>query len=253
LPFTLSHPAAIALLWPFARPKRLPLAALAIGAMSPDFEFFLHLRPVALWSHTVVGLFGFCLPVGLAVFAVWQLVVRQPVQELLGFAALPDKSDASWKWWARGAIGVLLGAASHLIWDGLTHGDYWGARLWPGLRTTAISWGTLSVPWFNVLQHLSTLVGGIIVLAWCYSTVRSHGDPRGLLRTEWRRRAVATIVIVALLAGLLNGSRGPFGADFWIAQRLLGRVAVGAMLGAAAGVLWVALRRRAWPASASAT
>jgi hypothetical protein len=70
---------------------------------------------------------------------------------------------------------------------------------------------------------------------------------------SWRRRALASIAIVAVLAGLLNGARGPFGADFWTAQRLLGRIAVGAMLGGAVAVLGVALHRRALPGSASAT
>jgi hypothetical protein len=57
MPFTLSHPAAVAPLWPIARRFRLSLAALAIGAMVPDFEFFLHLRPAARWSHALVGVF----------------------------------------------------------------------------------------------------------------------------------------------------------------------------------------------------
>ena len=253
MPFTFSHPAALAALWPLARRERLPIAALAVGAMSPDFEFFLHLRPVALWSHTLAGLVGFCLPVGIAVFAVWEFVAREPVRELLGFAPEPHRGHAPWTWWTRVAAGVLVGAGTHLLWDGVTHGDYWGANVWPGLRTTALTWGTLSVPWFNLLQHLSTIGGGLVVVVWLYKTVRAQGRVQSILRAGWRRRALASIVIVAVLTGMLNGARGPFGADFWTAQRLLGRIAVGAMLGGAVAVLGFALQRRSAPTSASAT
>jgi hypothetical protein len=249
LPFTLSHPAAIALLWPLARRARLPLAALAIGAMSPDFEFFLHLRPLALWSHTATGLIGFCLPAGLAVFAAWDLVAREPLRDLLGYAAEPPQQSRGWDTWIRAAIAVLVGAATHLLWDGLTHGDYWGARIWPGLRTTALTVGTLSVPWFNLLQHLSTVVGGLVVIGWSIADVRAHGDVHVVLRSGWRRRAIVMIAIATVCAGLMNGARGPFGADFWTAQRLLGRIAVGAMLGGAVAVLGIALRHRARAAS----
>ncbi len=252
MPFTLSHPAAIAVLWPLVRRERLPIAALAIGAMSPDFEFFLHLRPVALWSHTLVGLVAFCLPVGIAVFAVWQFIAREPVRELLGCSAEPRRDYMQWTWWIRVAVGVLLGAGTHLLWDGITHGNYWGAHLWPGLRTTALTWGTLSVPWFNLMQHLSTIGGGLVVVSWLYAILRAQGRIQAVFRRGWRRRALATIVIIAVLAGMLNGALGPFGADFWTAQRLLGRMAVGAMLGGAVAVLGFALQRRSVPRSAGA-
>jgi hypothetical protein len=244
MPFTLSHPAAVGLIWPVARRAHVPLSALAIGAMSPDFEFFLHLSPRALLSHTVPGLVLFCLPAGLICFAIWELLVQDVVRELVALPARTAEGERSVRWWMLAGVGILIGAASHLIWDGLTHGGYWGAALWPWLLEPAFAIGTLQVPWFNALQHLSTIVGGLIVLAWAFAQVRRDGDLTLMLRTPWRRQAIATIVVSAILAGMANGSRGPFGADFWTAQRLLGRIAVGALLGLGVGLVIVAQRHR---------
>ncbi|HET7456508.1 MAG TPA: DUF4184 family protein, partial [Gemmatimonadaceae bacterium] len=84
MPFTLSHPAAAGALHPLVRRGWLPLSALVVGTMAPDFEYLIHLRPLALWGHSAVGLFAFCLPAGLAVLAAWELVVRDPVRGLIG-------------------------------------------------------------------------------------------------------------------------------------------------------------------------
>ena len=61
MPFTPSHAVAAAPLWLVAR-GWLPLSALVVGTMAPDYEFLLRLRPSAIVSHSVVGLVVFCLP-----------------------------------------------------------------------------------------------------------------------------------------------------------------------------------------------
>lgn len=232
------------MLWPAGRRLGVPLSALAIGAMSPDFEFFLHLSPRALLSHTLLGLFVFCLPAGLTAFAAWELIARGPVSALLGIAVDSAPPRVSARWWMLAAIGVVFGAATHLLWDGVTHGGYWGAELWPWLRSPAVRVGDAWMPWFNLLQHLSTALGGLFVLGWCVAYVRRCGELALVWRSTWRRRAVGVIVGGALVVAIANGSRGPFGADFWTAQRLLGRIAVGALLGGALGVMVFALRYR---------
>ena len=40
MPLTIAHPAAVL---PF-RHSRLPISALVIGSLAPDFEYFLHLH-----------------------------------------------------------------------------------------------------------------------------------------------------------------------------------------------------------------
>jgi hypothetical protein len=237
MPFTLSHPAAVSLLWPVARRARLPLAALATGAMSPDFEFLLRLQPLARWSHSPAGVFTFCLPASLVVLAAWELVARAPTRHLLGFRDAARPAAPRRGWWARAAVGVVLGAATHLAWDGVTHDGYWGVRLVPALRAPALFVGGGGVPWFNVLQHMSTVGGGLVVLGWLAREWRDAGAPAVLARSPWRWLVLVTLAGVALGAGLWNGARWSAEAGYWAAQLWLGRVAVAAMLGLALALL----------------
>jgi len=63
MPFTLAHPAAVLPIWAGGKP-RLRLAALVLGALTPDFEYFLHLNTVGRYAHSLPGLFFVCLPAG---------------------------------------------------------------------------------------------------------------------------------------------------------------------------------------------
>jgi hypothetical protein len=253
LPFTLSHPATAIAFWPAIRRGYLPLAAFAIGAMSPDFEFFLHLRPLARWSHSPSGLILFCLPAGLLVLAAWELVARGPVRHLLALDPEPTHSmHRDIRWWLRAVAAVVIGAATHLAWDGLTHGGYWGAQLMPALRAPAVSLFGSTVPWFNLLQHVSTAAGGVMVLGWLAGELRRAGALPVIIRSRWRWAAIATLVSVALVTGLSNGARGAVPTEYWSAQLWLGRVAVGALLGFGLALLsYSAGRRLGGPAADS--
>src|ERR1043166_8840756 len=101
MPFTLSHPAAGVPHWPVLRRLGLPLAAVAIGAMSPDFEYFIRLQTLALWGHSLVGLFVFCLPAGLVVLAGWELLVKDPTLDLLGLSDDRRAVRRDPTWWGR--------------------------------------------------------------------------------------------------------------------------------------------------------
>src|SRR3954465_14023561 len=78
MPFTLSHPAAILPLR-----KYLPLSALLIGSMSPDFEYPLRLAAVSRFSHSLPAIFYFCLPVSLLLLLLFHRLIKRPALELL--------------------------------------------------------------------------------------------------------------------------------------------------------------------------
>src|SRR5262244_1922382 len=82
MPFTLAHTAAVL---PLARllGKRVVFSALVIGSMTPDVAYVvpgLTRGP----SHSLPGLFWFCLPVGLASYLLFHLLLKRPLA-----AALP--------------------------------------------------------------------------------------------------------------------------------------------------------------------
>ncbi len=238
MPFTLSHPAAVVAIWPLVRRKQLPLSALAIGTMVPDFEFFIHLRPIDLWGHSLFGFVTFCLPVGLITLAAWELFVRDAVRHLLAIPVHASEAmSRTWHWWARAVIAIALGAALHLAWDGLTHGGGWGARLMPALGSTALALGERPVTWAVLLDYASTLVGGVVVLAWLGSELHRANTLGVLARSGWRWLVLSLLGIGAIAVGLWNGFRGPPSISYWTGEMWLARFVIGAMLGFAAALL----------------
>ena len=230
MPFTLSHPAAVAPIRLVA--GALPLSALAIGAMIPDFEYFWHLRPLALWSHSILGLFRFCLPLGLVTLALWELVMRGPTRTLLGLAPDPNADARRWRWWVSASIAILLGAATHLIWDGLTHRNRWAHDLFPSLGRPAFALGNGSMSWLGVLDYAGTLVGGVVVLVWLWRTLK-HGNAFRAWRLDpWRFVVTSALVAAGLIGGVANmvqpivtTRQGILAMELRVA-----RLAVGAML-----------------------
>jgi hypothetical protein len=244
MPFTISHAPIAAPLWPLVRRGHLPLPALAIGAMVPDFEYFLHLRPLALWGHSLAGILTFCLPAGLVVVGAWEFVMRDGVRSLLAIEDTPAETVRSGRWWVLAGVAVLLGAASHIAWDGLTHRGGWGERMLPDLSSAAIPMRGRPVTWAGLLDYASTIVGGVIVCTWLGRQLHRAGALAVLARSGWRWLVLVATVGGALAVGYWNGSRGPAAADYWSGELWLARVAVGSMLGFAAALLaFCAIRR----------
>jgi hypothetical protein len=142
-------------------------------------------------------------------------------------AFVPSRDAQGLSWWTRAAVGIVLGAATHLVWDGFTHGGYWGADLIPALRAPT---PLLGVPWFNVLQHVSTIAGGLVVLVWGAREARQSGGLGVLARSAWRWLVILAVASVALAGGLWNGARLSAESGYWAVQLWLGRVAVAALL-----------------------
>jgi hypothetical protein len=187
MPYPFAHPAAIL---PLARPMgRLAVpSALAIGSVAPDLWY---LAPALAreHSHSLAGLFLFCLPAGLLAYAVFHLLLKQPLLALLPASvasrlvarAAPGLPDARPP---AVLVSLAAGAATHLAWDALTH-ERW------------------VVNGFQVLQHASTLLGSALLAAWLWRWLRRapvRPLPPGLAPRPWTRLRV-WLVLIALSAG----------------------------------------------------
>jgi Domain of unknown function (DUF4184) len=238
MPVTPAHAAAA---WPLHKwLPRLPLSALVIGAMSPDYEYFLQLAPITRVAHTASGLLFFCVPISLIVWFVFRRVVRPALVQLLppGLARALGSAAASWP---LALVAVALGAVSHVAWDGFTHQSDWAVRAWPVLRTSP--WpALLPLPWFKLLQYSSSIFGMLALAIWIGAWVRSQ--PAAV--REWapgqRARAIrviAIVLVVSAICGVGDSLMTPRHA--WPAD--LGRGLVGAMVGCTIAVLTFALTR----------
>jgi hypothetical protein len=231
MPFTVSHAAAAGALWPALRRLRIPLTAVVVGTMSPDFEYFIRLRTLSLWGHSITGLVTFCLPAGLVVLAAWEWIARGPTIDLFGLRGRYPTVARDAAWWARAAIGILIGAATHVLWDSFTHAGRWGVQQFPALTLTAASVSGRPVPWFIVLDQASTVAGGLFVLGWLARSLWTAGAFRVILRSPWRLTVVVFLGASAVALGLWNGSRQSPGLDYWSGELWLAQATVGAQLG----------------------
>ena len=187
--FTLAHMAAAL---PFYRcQKWLHVEALFIGTMLPDLPYFLNSKPiVAQHSHQWVGLLTYCLPWGLATFVLWHWLLKsalialiepwQRVQGLTGHnhhspqADLPQHPFGLWftarfkrigLFWIKVVMGLLLGAVTHLIWDGTTHPDGFIA-MQLGLQYPVTIAYLGDIPMARFLQYVSSLFALILLIGF---------------------------------------------------------------------------------------
>lgn len=175
MPFTISHAAAALPVHALGN-RRLPLAALMVGAMAPDFAFFAPWEIYRTDTHNLAGLFSFCLPAGLIVWLYYVLLLERPT-----IAFLPDawrtRIKPSGALGARAllmaAIAILLGSASHLAWDAFTHAAPLGEAI-PALRNSLFGASGPHVPVYFVFQVLSSVFGLVVLAAWAW---RIHKKP----------------------------------------------------------------------------
>lgn len=209
MPLTFSHPAAILPL----TGRRLPTAALVVGSMAPDLYYFVRMVASGRFGHTLLGLFVFCLPVGLVVLWIVDRILWEPMAALAPdglrerLAAHPR--PALWTKDVLGAtaLAVLLGAVTHDLWDAFTHGGTWASAAIPALRQTADfgSLGTLHL--YEIAQHASTAFGLIVLFAaglfWWRRAPRTAVSPG--LPTASRIAWLSSMAAVGAAAGLTRG------------------------------------------------
>ncbi len=143
----------------------LPLDALVIGTMTPDFEYLIQLEPRGRVAHSPMGLFVFCLPVGIAVWAVYRHVVRPALVTLFPEGLRADLV-ARRSSLVSVAAAILVGCRQPLLWDSFTHFRGWSVRHFPVFWTMVHLAGSAYLPLFRILQHVSTLVGLMTLVIW---------------------------------------------------------------------------------------
>ncbi len=156
MPLTIAHPAAVL---PFKHSK-LPISALVVGSLVPDFEYAIHLAPESNFSHTAFGLFAFCLPVGMAALWIFHRVWKPPMMASFGMEMHIANMPFSFGPWSRFIIlccEILTGSLLHIMWDSFTHDYGWLVQHAEGMRRSIPMFGGL--PLYLVLQYISSLLG----------------------------------------------------------------------------------------------
>jgi Domain of unknown function (DUF4184) len=210
MPFTFSHPAIVL---PLAYlPKRwFSLTGLVIGSMTPHFEYFLRMKVESEYSHTLSGLTWFDLPLGLLLCFIFQNIVRNSLfQNLPTFLKSRFVTFTRYNWnrhfernWLVVIISILIGAASHLFWDSFTHSNGYFVQTIPALTNT-VDFLEKQIPVLKILQHSSTLIGGLVIAYTIYK-LPTDKDVSGKINPKYWIILFSlawTIILIRLLTGL---------------------------------------------------
>lgn len=95
----------------------------------------------------------------------------------------------------------MLGAATHIVWDGFTHGNGPFVLQWSGLEAKAFGFSA-----YKVLQHGGTLAGFAIMALWFHTRPRIRClDARESDGWYWPVAAVSFLVMLILLQQIRPG------------------------------------------------
>jgi hypothetical protein len=135
MPFPLAHPAAVLPLRRYC-PRFLSFPALVIGSVVPDLGYGFGSLHVEEFSHTLLGCFGFSLPVGALILWFFYRFRLRAVVWLPGrfkrlFLPLCQRPAGSP---VVMGLSLLIGSWTHLLWDSFTHKQGWFVQRLPVLQ-----------------------------------------------------------------------------------------------------------------------
>lgn len=257
MPFTLAHPVAAL---PFRKwlGRFGSLSGLVVGSMIPDLAYFPPVGVLRAQTHSLAGIFIYCLPAGLVFWIAYRTLFRPFFLALaptgLAYRVGPGSVPA-WSVTELRAVvpSLVVGAATHVLWDAFTHSNGAAVRTFPALQTPVdlfhVHWYQPRV--YKVLQHLSSLVGVVVLLVWGARWYR-RTEPRpfpisGALRSGKRGLTLAALLVPSLIAALsVISARWAAEGSIRVLKGTFGRAVFSAGTAFLVMLLLAALAWRAW-------
>ena len=211
MPFTVSHVIA-ALPLNNCLGERLnkytALSPLIIGSMTPDFAYLTpFLVNQRMDSHSLIGLYLYCIPMGLTIYFLYHLLmapvwisllpdtIRRRLNPNLSLGKLPDISSHVL------IISLVLGATTHIVWDYFTH-ETGIPRILSFMDMPLMTLDGYDIMSYRVLQHLSSVLGLValmyIVFRW-YKRSHNNNFIKGI---QWQASKQLKLLAMLTLFGL---------------------------------------------------
>ena len=219
MPFTISH--AVAVL-PISKhfAKHTAFSALIIGSMTPDFAYLTpFLVDQRVDSHSLLGIYLFCIPMGLTVYFIYHFFMapvivsilpkklQQYLNKNLFVGKIPDISNFTL------ISSLVIGSFTHIFWDFFTHQS--GIPQYIDWMDTPLS--TLDgfdVMPYRLLQHFSSIFGLSLLIFLIWKWVKrkeQNNDTSNIESSHWEASKILksitryTLFIIPITIGIISG------------------------------------------------
>lgn len=217
MPLTIAHPAVVIPL----KKVGLPLSALIIGSVVPDFEFFLRITPTRIIAHTFPGVFLFCLPVGLMLYFLFHLIIKKPVLSLLPSAHQSrilhnSKSLKTFPLchFLKIISALLLGIFSHLLLDSITHENSFFTAHLPFLSYSLLIAPFGSVKIYFLLQQFFSFAGISLLILWYMNWYKNSSVTNNTFYVINRKSKTIILILIIFFTIATAATAGPLIAFF---------------------------------------
>jgi hypothetical protein len=218
----LAHPAAVI---PIAKRwgKYVSVTGLVLGSMAPDFEYFVHFKPLQTVGHSFWGCITYNFPLVLLVSFLFHHVLKKQMIDHLPHPLDSWYAQIAGQRWRIASVkefvvffySSLIGMLTHVLWDHFTHlnGYFVQEFVWLQQNLTFLS---LKLPFYKLAQHGSTLIGFIVLGSFCYRCRRTD-ERRPAIRSArqkwlyWSGVGIGGIAL-ALFRGLPLSDHGSVAA-----------------------------------------
>lgn len=173
--------------------------------MTPDFEYFIRMKMKSIYSHTCAGLFWWDLPLGIFLVFIYQRLLKDKLIQNLpiglyrrfytyqGFTI----TQSTYCYLSVLLISVLIGAASHILWDGFTHPTGYFVTKLPILKEH-FSIGEHTVAIYKALQHSSSILGAAIIFYTINALPQARVTRPHNIINYWTRVLISSLIIVGI-------------------------------------------------------
>ncbi|QIO06842.1 DUF4184 family protein [Acinetobacter shaoyimingii] len=214
MPFTISH---AVLAPPLAKLSKhfLPLSALAIGTMTPDL-FRLFVSSDYGLTHEWKGIIVPDLLIGLFFCLLWYALFRPVVFRTIGIKKPLNINsfDQFCGFVLRICAALIVGIATHLIWDGLTHSDFRTFAFNDFLNQKIVLFGHEYV--MHRILQISTSIIALPILFWMIiQHIRLYRVDTAI--SAKMKRFAFGLIGLATICGLINYAQFALtdGLAFW--------------------------------------
>lgn len=210
MPLTFSHPALILPLTKL-KPRYVSMTGLIIGSMAPDFEYFFRMEAHSQYSHTLLGVLYFDLPLTLFLSILFHQIIKGPLianvpyyfktrcSNLLNYSFFNYLKNNKIAF----IFSAIIGSCTHIFWDGFTYAGGFFIGIFPAL-SNKIDIGVFSIGLYKFVQYGSTLIGGLIIVLYFHFLPKGKNPfPDSCNYSYWL--AILFVTIVVAYQPIVNG------------------------------------------------